>query len=211
MGNSVWYQIYLVEVLSCVVCLVFIFLNASSVYMVSHSNYIEAYQNSVKDYLTQVYNRRYFFQELSVLLPKVSRENPLTLIVCDIDFFKSINDRYGHHKGDVVIQYISWVLQDTIRKDDLVARLGGEEFAILLPGQSQQNALTIANRIKHRIDYDLRVKKKGGVNEPVTVSMGIYSLTEEKLNEVDFVGRADQALYQAKNDGRNCIRVWSKS
>lgn len=71
MGNSVWYQIYLVEVLSCVVCLVFIFLNASSVYMVSHSNYIEAYQNSVKDYLTQVYNRRYFFQELSVLLPKV--------------------------------------------------------------------------------------------------------------------------------------------
>lgn len=89
--------------------------------------------------------------------------------------------------------------------------LGGEGFSILLSGQSQQNALVIANRIKHRIDYDLRVKKKGGVNEPVTVSMGIYSLTEGKLNEVDFVGRADKALYQAKNDGRNCIRVWSKS
>jgi diguanylate cyclase (GGDEF)-like protein len=211
MGNSIWYQIYLVEVLNCVVCLVFIFLNACCVYMVSHSNYNEAYQNSVKDYLTQVYNRRYFFQQLSVLLPNVSRGNPLTLIVCDIDFFKSINDRYGHHQGDIVIQYISWVLQDTIRKDDLVARLGGEEFAILLPGQSQQNALIIANRIKHRIDYDLRVKKKEGVNEPVTVSMGIYSLTEENLNEIDFVERADQALYQAKNDGRNCIRVWSKN
>lgn len=76
--------------------------------------------------------------------------------------------------------------------------LGGEGFSILLSGQSQQYALVIANRIKHRIDYDLRVKKKGGVNEPVTVSMGIYSLTEGKLNEVDFVGRADKTLCQAK-------------
>ncbi len=125
--------------------------------------------------------------------------------------FKRINDKYGHFQGDLVIQYVAWVLQDQVRRDDIVARTGGEEFALLLPDVGQQQAQLIAERIRQAIITPGDVSSRVKLPESVTISIGLATTEEPKTVENELLNRADDALYQAKKAGRNCVVAWQKT
>lgn len=154
------------------------------------------------DQLTGLYNR-YKFTELftSEYSTMVQRENDMSLMMLDIDYFKTINDKYGHNIGDSVLLQTSNLLLRHLRNVDIVGRWGGEEFVVLLPTASIENATKLANKIRENLscfDMDKGLK--------ITASFGI---TKIKMNDqLEFaVKRADDALYEAKNSGRNCVKV----
>lgn len=163
-----------------------------------------AHQKDVlTDVLTGVANRRAYEFELTRRISQRERDgSPLILLMLDIDFFKKFNDRYGHASGDAVLQKVAQILQSTIRKADLVARIGGEEFAVILPGISFEEALDIAERIRRlieaqRVNYDSLILR-------VTASIGFAQLLRgEDLNSL--TKRTDAALYSSKEAGRNCV------
>ena len=163
-----------------------------------------------KDHLTQLYNRRYF-QDISKELISLSYSDcaELSLLIIDIDKFKNINDTYGHSAGDEVIKAISYLLQTTTRDIDIVTRFGGEEFAILLPKTGIGRAKIVANKIRRAIE-DIEVKFEK-LTIKCTISIGIsklYHLTDTIID--DIVKRADTALYEAKEAGRNCVKIYEK-
>ncbi|HDW3277049.1 TPA: GGDEF domain-containing protein, partial [Enterobacter asburiae] len=173
-----------------------------------NSKFQDAYHDSIHDYLTQVFNKRYFFNTLASFIRQTSKNNPLTIIICDIDHFKSFNDKYGHNQGDQVIQYVAWKMHSLLRKNDIIARIGGEEFALLLPGTQQQHALDIAERIRLAINENINISSKIQLPEPVSISMGIYTVECNSIGDGECVNRADEALYQAKRAGRNRVMRW---
>ncbi|BDX08636.1 GGDEF domain-containing protein [Planctobacterium marinum] len=152
------------------------------------------------DHLSQLPNRRYVERRFERLK---KRQMPLSLIVLDIDHFKSINDNYGHNIGDVVIQQVSDMLRDAVRTNDVAARWGGEEFILLLPGASFQIAQEIAERLRRKMEkttLDVEGERLG-----ITSSFGVtYSDGNKEL--LDLVAIADEALYQAKQAGRNKVQ-----
>jgi len=153
------------------------------------------------DPLTGLYNR-YKFAELFVSEydTMVKRGNNMSLFMMDIDFFKSINDTHGHNVGDKVLLQISNLLLRYLRNVDIVGRWGGEEFIALLPTATLENGVVLTNKIREAIEqFDMANHLK------VTASFGI---TEVKVGEelIDTVNRADKALYEAKNSGRNCVK-----
>jgi diguanylate cyclase len=161
---------------------------------------------SLRDPMTDLLNRRGFEQAL--IAACTQRSNGLlgcTLLIADIDHFKRINDTYGHLFGDQVIRGIARVLHETIRGGDIAARLGGEEFAIMLPDTAYEDARAVAENIRTAVAR-CRVKRGGTdqVLEGVTVSLGLASALSGDTLEALFE-RADKALYQAKQDGRNRI------
>ncbi|VEC79288.1 Probable diguanylate cyclase YcdT [Raoultella ornithinolytica] len=127
------------------------------------------------------------------------------MVVCDLDFFKRINDNYGHIQGDRVIQFAANVLQQNIRTQDTAARIGGEEFALLLVNTGQQEALTIAERIRLAIN-----EQQDDLPERMTISAGVFTTTDGTLSAEEYVKRADAAMYHAKNSGRNQVVVWQE-
>lgn len=152
------------------------------------------------DSLTMLYNRRKFDEMLRYEIDRDRRyKDGLSLIMCDIDHFKNINDQYGHHIGDkVLIEFVEKV-SSSIRKTDLLARWGGEEFAVLIPGANAEVALSVAEKIRSVIevgDYS--------VDSRVTASFGVSVLLDME-DEESIVKRADKALYKAKEQGRNCV------
>lgn len=153
------------------------------------------------DKLTGVYNRYKWDQVLSREMARMDRnEFDLSLIMFDIDFFKSINDRFGHDVGDIFLKAITKIVKDQIRRIDLFFRLGGEEFAILALDTKLEHALTIAEKIRESIEH-----YRFNHNEKVTISLDV---TQYKQNDNigQFIKKADLALYNAKESGRNCIR-----
>jgi len=162
---------------------------------------------STTDDLTGLHNRRYFFAEGESMLARAMRyQLPVSLLLLDVDYFKRINDRWGHSVGDRVLKMIAGILREQIRTGDLVARMGGEEFVILLPNTGAVGADLMARRIQERIGHsDL-----GGEMEGValTVSIGMTSLQDEasdKLGQTlnQLYRQADIAMYRCKRDGRN--------
>ncbi|MCK5111181.1 MAG: diguanylate cyclase [Arcobacteraceae bacterium] len=154
------------------------------------------------DQLTGLYNR-YKFTELFVseYHTMAQRDNKMSLIMLDIDFFKKINDKYGHNIGDRVLLQMSNILLRHLRNVDIVGRWGGEEFLILLPTATLENATTLADKLRIAIqDFDMDEHLK------VTASFGV---TEVKIGDdiKSAVKRADDALYEAKNSGRNCVKA----
>lgn len=157
------------------------------------------------DPLTGAGNRRHFMQEARVELSRAKRQAlPLSVIMLDIDFFKSVNDRFGHEAGDKVLVAFAATIHATLRVGDIFARMGGEEFIVMLPGQGLSDAFQTAERLRLLIaqnvipDYPDRI----------TVSAGVAGL-EDPMEQIDDLLRcADQALYQAKNQGRNRVCVW---
>jgi len=160
------------------------------------------------DVLTGVTNRRHFFElaegQFGVAL-RYNRE--LTIMLLDVDHFKSINDRYGHLAGDLVLQFVAQQCQNHMRTTDIFARYGGEEFICLLPEQTEKGAVELAERIRQMLEQ-AEVKYEAQ-RLRVTASFGLALIQKESgLTLEQLIDRADQALYQSKKNGRNRITVW---
>ena len=165
----------------------------------------ETYELATTDPLTGVYNRR-TFKELAE--PQLSRSRraklPVSLLMLDLDHFKRINDTYGHLGGDDVLKAFAELIRGCLRKEDLLARYGGEEFVVLLPGSSQASAAALAERIREGVSA-LPIKANNHLAR-VTVSIGAASEAGDTLPSLEaMLGRADEALYQAKREGRNRV------
>jgi diguanylate cyclase (GGDEF)-like protein len=163
------------------------------------------------DALTGVHNRRYFEQRLREEVDRALRKgSPLSCLLVDLDHFKSVNDRFGHLIGDVVLREVAEQIKDQLRLSDAMARYGGEEFAVLLVQTNAVTARAIAERIRERIAGQV-FKLPDGVKLSVTISIGVSTLMEEMrgadvdARARDLVGRADSALYSAKRSGRNRV------
>ncbi len=159
------------------------------------------------DYLTGVNTRGYFMQQAELELARAIRYGSnLSMFMMDIDFFKQINDRYGHSAGDGVLKKLADVCRETLREVDIIGRVGGEEFAVLLPETDRIEAAEVAERLRVAI-ADARVPMEFGVFIQFTVSIGVSSL-ESKDDSFDVLSNlADKALYNAKETGRNKICV----
>ena len=155
------------------------------------------------DYLTNLYNRRYFNEVAQGFLQVAKREgNNVSVLMLDIDKFKGINDSYGHLIGDEVIKVLSAILIDNTRAADIVSRFGGEEFAILLPSTDGRGAFAIAEKLRCVVENNtIRIEK---YNIKFTISIGISSINYHNDNHIsEALNRADKALYEAKENGRN--------
>lgn len=172
-------------------------------YRESNHKYVNSYQNSIRDPLTRLYNRSFFYDTLNQQLAKVNPQHPLSVIISDLDHFKRINDNYGHVADDKVIQFAASVLENHSRVDDAAARIGGEEFALLLVNTAEKDALAIAERIRLAVNAE-----QHPLPERMTISMGLYTTRDRSVSAETCVERADAAMYEAKNSGRNRVVVW---
>ena len=163
---------------------------------------------SMIDGLTEIPNRRHFDEYMGKEWSRCSREKiPLSLILCDIDYFKAYNDRYGHLEGDKCLRNIAAVLSEYARRGgDMAARYGGEEFAIILPNTSKENAAILAEQI-HLAIGELAMEHKGSkVSNIITASFGVATIIPDReIRSTVLVSLADKALYQAKQNGRNQV------
>ena len=165
----------------------------------------EIEERATTDGLTGLSNHRFFQQKLGEEVKRAERyEKPLSLLLADIDHFKSVNDTYGHPVGDIVLKGVSNILRGEIREVDLAARYGGEEFAVILPDTDAGGAKKIAERVRRVImGITFPVQDK---SLKVTTSIGIATLPADARNKEELIERADRALYQAKHLGRNqCV------
>ena len=154
------------------------------------------------DSLTDILNRRAFFDECIKVVEISKRyQHDLSFIIIDIDYFKEINDTYGHLNGDIVLIDMVKVIQNTIRTTDVFGRIGGEEFSVLMPETNQEDAVNLAERIRKNIALNESILEENTIN--VTVSIGLSSLTEEDSIIQTVLRRADLALFKAKENGRN--------
>jgi diguanylate cyclase (GGDEF)-like protein len=166
----------------------------------------EAYAHAAAvDPVTGVFNRRYFQVRLDEELQRSHRHQiPLALLMIDIDDFKRVNDSHGHLAGDIILRDVGEILRRSVRVFDVCARFGGEEFVIIMPGSSSENALRIAERIRERIET-YRPADRTLATTRVTVSVGL-AVSSSEATVSQLLERADQALYAAKRAGKNCIR-----
>jgi two-component system cell cycle response regulator len=145
-------------------------------------------------------------RHLSTLAEQAStRGKPLALMILDIDYFKSINDNYGHDAGDDVLREFAVRIRKSIRGIDLACRYGGEEFVIVMPETDMQVAGLIAERLRRSIASETFAVNKGTKRIDVTISIGLATLDRKGEPVADVLKRADTALYRAKNDGRNRV------
>ncbi len=158
------------------------------------------------DELTQIYNRRYFNQRFEREMVRAQRyKRPLSVLMVDIDHFKSFNDTHGHFAGDEVLKTVAKTLEESLRKADIIARFGGEEFVIILPEINKKKALGVAEKLRRaveQIEFDLAYSQPLG---KITVSLGLASFPEISSSGADLLKKADAALYKAKANGRNCV------
>ena len=156
------------------------------------------YDLAISDEKTGLYNSKFFESVFEMEFEKAKRgQSKLCLFIIDLDFFKKINDTYGHVKGDEILRIMGSVLKKHIRKSDVAARFGGEEFIILLPETSLEKAKKLAQRLKNLVANNKILKKYR-----VTFSGGLTEYRKRDTKK-SFKERADKALYQAKNSGRN--------
>ncbi|HFW5408910.1 TPA: GGDEF domain-containing protein [Salmonella enterica subsp. enterica serovar Saintpaul] len=158
-----------------------------------------------KDVLTSVFNRKYFFDVLEEVR-KAPIKHPFCVMILDIDHFKMINDKWGHPVGDKVITAIAEITKSSIRETDVLARIGGEEFAVLVCNVEQYKAKNMAERIRITIQQKTSDSELNYAPEKVTVSIGAVFVTQEKPLG-DIYKQADEALYHAKNMGRNRVEL----
>ncbi len=166
------------------------------------------YELSVLDGLTNIYNRRYLEQRLSKEIAYARRhKKEVTMFLLDLDFFKRLNDTYGHQAGDFVLQKVSDTITSTLREYDVVARYGGEEFAVILPGTSRNAGASIGERLRVKIGSTEFVYKDKRL--PVTISVGVASFPVDAASPDELIAAADKALYKAKDQGRNQVVLYS--
>lgn len=166
---------------------------------------------ALTDPLTGLHNQRYLRGHLRSLIASLrGTGGSLAAMMLDVDHFKAINDRFGHAAGDAALQAVATCIRKHVRLFDTVARYGGEEFAVVMPGASVADAAVAAERLRREI-AGLRFEPVEGVVHPLTISIGVAGLTAAAADETGGVDqilrRADEALYQAKRQGRNCVVV----
>jgi diguanylate cyclase (GGDEF)-like protein len=172
----------------------------------------ELYRMGVMDPVTNIYNKRYFTERLKQEFSLAKRnKTELSLLMIDLDFFKKINDTYGHLAGDFILGKLSEVFSSMTRDEDIVARYGGEEFVVILPGSGEEGAVICAERIREKIAKTSFIFE--GEEIKITVSVGIATLDENSLfgSYEDFVDAADNCLYRSKKSGRNCTTCSSEA
>ncbi|MDX1279965.1 sensor domain-containing diguanylate cyclase [Shewanella colwelliana] len=162
---------------------------------------------SQTDGLTQLHNRRHWQICMQREFERHARYGePTTLVMFDIDHFKRINDTYGHIAGDKVIQHVSHILKQSLRETDCAGRYGGEEFSVVLANTDAKSALNFADRLREKIAASEMLYESAKIS--VTVSIGICDIEEELENSGKWLANADHALYEAKQAGRNCCRIF---
>ncbi len=166
----------------------------------------EIYRMTIVDGLTQINNKRFLYEALEREVIRARRhERPLSVVMFDIDFFKRINDQFGHLAGDYVLRELAKVVQARIRRDEVFARYGGEEFVIVLPETPIDGATALAENLRGRVaEHGFTFQ---GEKIPVTVSIGCALLGAEDRAATDLIQRADEKLYEAKHGGRNRVCV----
>jgi diguanylate cyclase (GGDEF)-like protein len=164
----------------------------------------------LKDKLTGAYNKRYFEAMLQKGIEvSLKAGQDLAVLMLDLDYFKKINDTYGHPFGDVVLAKVSSLIRDCLRKDDFLVRYGGEEFAVLLFNLDNYAAITVAERIRRLIEaYEIHNEKEK-IDVKITISIGIANLRHKKLSSSELVNNADKALYKAK-ETRNAVAEFTE-
>lgn len=163
------------------------------------------------DSLTGIFNRRYFDENIENEWKKCVRENePLSLVMLDVDFFKKYNDYYGHQEGDNCLKKVAQEIRiSLLRPSDIAVRYGGEEFVVILPNTNIHGARRVAERIRQNI-INLAIKHEAStVSEVVTISQGIAEMNNKNDTVYECLKNADRSLYEAKNNGRNMIEVWA--
>jgi diguanylate cyclase (GGDEF)-like protein len=159
------------------------------------------------DPLTGLFNRRHFHTRIEEEIERARRHGlELALLMIDVDDFKHANDTLGHVGGDYVLKHVAEIFKRSVRVFDVCTRYGGEEFAILMPGSSMDNALVVAERIRSRVESGSRDEGPLPPYVRITVSLGLAVLGEE-TSSTDLIARADRALYRAKAEGKNRVRV----
>jgi diguanylate cyclase (GGDEF)-like protein len=162
------------------------------------------------DFLTGIYNRRYFNQWLDQIWEDAKDSTEISLLMMDLDYFKEYNDYYGHVKGDEVLKEVASIINGVIRDGDVFARYGGEEFALILNNVTLENGQNIALKIKEAIDQ-AKIPHKKSVFNHLTISIGVSSIIPSQTSRIrSFINSADKALYRAKNQGRNKVAIDDK-
>ena len=163
---------------------------------------------AIRDQLTGLFNRRYFDEAITAEVARASRYGrDLSVIFLDVDFFKKYNDEYGHQHGDMVLKKISQIIKLNIREIDIATRYGGEEFVVILPETPQDDAYTVAEKIRQSVE-ETAASAIGNRNaNAITVSAGVASLGQDIMNVHQLIAKADQAVYEAKRTGRNAVRL----
>lgn len=160
------------------------------------------------DYLTGLSSRSHFMEQAHKELSRSVRSDmPLSILLLDIDFFKKINDTYGHQIGDIAIIELTKISQNTIREIDVAGRIGGEEFAILLPATDSGEAFAVAERLRKSV-ANMQLTITIGLSIDFTISIGVATLNNKKINIDSLLNQADVALYEAKNTGRNKVCIF---
>ena len=166
----------------------------------------EIYRLTIVDGLTGLYNRRYFEEFLDREVSRAQRyERPLSLVMFDLDGFKGVNDRYGHPGGDELLQQLGQTLRDSTRQESCLARMSGDEFAVVLPESDLPQARLFAERLRGAVEAtDFEVAERP-LDSQLTISIGLTELTPERSDRAALIEAADFNLYRAKQGGRNRI------
>ena len=174
-------------------------------YLLLHDQLEQLAELVLKDPLTRLHNRRYFEECMDSCWDAwANRGQRFSLVMLDIDHFKEVNDSYGHPFGDFVLREVAGILRASARAQDVVARMGGEEFSLILTDISQEQALSIAERLRRRVeahDFTLNDERIG-----VTISLGVASTREDHVSHDALTLDADTSLYAAKGSGRNRVK-----
>lgn len=164
---------------------------------------------ATRDALTGIFNRRSLMQQADQRFGEAKAEHqPISCIMCDIDHFKAVNDTYGHAGGDQVIQGAAKALQRGLRLNDFVGRYGGEEFCVMLPGGTLEQAREVAERLREDIEANLGSALRDHTGVRVTMSFGVAEISPAMADAAALIDLADRALYHAKKHGRNRVTAW---
>jgi two-component system, cell cycle response regulator len=168
----------------------------------------QMYETALRDDLTKTFNKKYFTDRLESEFAFATRTRaPLSLVAFDLDHFKAVNDTYGHLAGDEVLAAVGRIVAALIRAEDVFARVGGEEFAVICRGAHSAQAQTVAERMRNAVKK--HAFSSDGKSFPVTISAGTATAPDAKITDAPaLIAAADQALYEAKRSGRDRVCVW---
>jgi len=167
---------------------------------------------SIRDPLTGLFNRRYMEESIEREARRAERrQKPMGVIMLDVDHFKSFNDQFGHDAGDNLLRELGRLLQDNVRKEDIACRYGGEEFTLILPESSLPNTQRRAEQLRVLVRAQLAPDKNPKISRSVTISLGVAIFPDHGQTAAAAIHAADQALYQAKTQGRDRVAVWAET